>query len=101
MGNGFSAGKVDINQFIPASRSRQSRHRNPADQLRLEKGEWTNTAHIYALDSTTIAIASHEKPEWKETAAFTAEIPIRKEKRKVILKVPEKLNRSYGISRSW
>jgi hypothetical protein len=71
----------------------------PANLLRLENGEWKNTAFAYALDSTTIAIASHEKPEWKENVAFTAEIPIRSEKRKVVLTMPEKFTRFYNIGK--
>lgn len=73
----------------------------PANLLRLENGEWTNIAFVYALDSTTIAIASREKPEWKENAAFTAEIPVRREKRKVVLKMPEKFSHFYGIGKKY
>ena len=71
----------------------------PVDLLRFENGEWENIAFVYALDSTTIGMASHEKPEWKETAAFTAETSVNIEKRKVILKMPSKFSRFYGINK--
>lgn len=71
----------------------------PIKLVRFENGEWANIAFVYALDSTTIGIAGHEIPEWKETAAFTEEIPTKRHKEKIILKIPEKFSRFYGIGR--
>ena len=70
----------------------------PVKLLQFENGEWLNRAFIYALDSTTIGIAGCEIPEWKEFAPFKAEIPTR-QKEKIILKIPEKFSRFYGIGR--
>lgn len=71
----------------------------PVKLLQFENGEWLDRAFIYALDSTTIGIAGYEIPEWKESAAFTAEIPIKIQRGKIILKIPEKFSRFYGVSR--
>ena len=71
----------------------------PVKLLRFENGEWLDRAFVYALDSTTIGIAGYEIPEWKESAAFTEEIPVRREKKKMVLKIPEKFSRFYGIGK--
>jgi len=60
---------------------------------------WSERAFIYALDSSTIGISSHEVPEWKEEAGFMEEIPIKKSEGKVVLQVPEKFRRFYGLER--
>lgn len=85
--------------LYPADTKPQDTIEVPANLLRLENGEWQNIAFVYALGSNTIGIASHEKPEWKEIAPFTAEITVRKEKRTLILKIPEKFTRFYNIGK--
>ncbi len=71
----------------------------PAKQLQPEIGNWGKGAFIYALDSNTIGIASAEKPEWKESAAFTGEILLRREKGKMVFEIPEKFSRFYKLGK--
>jgi hypothetical protein len=71
----------------------------PAKLLQPDSGGWGKGAFIYALDSNTIGIAGAEKPEWKESAAFTGEILLRREKDKMVFEIPEKFSRFYGIGR--
>ena len=46
-----------------------------------------------------IGIAGHEMPEWSEISCFTEEIPIEKEKDRVVLQIPERFSRFYSIDR--
>lgn len=71
----------------------------PANLLQIGNGNWLDYAFVYALDSTTIGIAGHEMPEWKEIACHTEKIPIKKQEEKIILQIPEKLSCFYNIKR--
>ena len=71
----------------------------PTDVLQVGGGVWVDSAFVYALDSTTIGIAGQEMLEWKEAACFNETIPIRKGKGKIVLQIPERFSRFYGIGR--
>lgn len=71
----------------------------PANLLQSGNRAWLDCAFVYALDSTTIGIAGYGIPEWKEFAAFTAEISIKRAEGKIILQIPEKFSRFYGVGR--
>ena len=90
-----------LNQIYPRTTTPPDEVDVPVKLLQFENGEWLDHAFIYALDSTTIGIAGCEKPEWKESATFTAEIPIRKQGGKIILKIPEKFSRFYGFGKRY
>ena len=51
------------------------------------------------MDSSTIGIAAAEKPDWKESAAFTGEILLRREKDRIVFEFPQKFSRYYGIGK--
>ena len=69
----------------------------PANLLQFEKGQWHNTAYLYALDTTTIGITGQENPEWQEIAGFTETTPIKKNKTTIALHIPNKFQRFYKI----
>ena len=71
----------------------------PISLLQIGNQTWLDSAHVYALDSTTIGIAGREIPEWKEYASFTEAIPIKKQGEKIILRIPEKFVGFYNIER--
>jgi len=69
----------------------------PTELLQVGNPIWVESAHIYALDSSTIGIAGKEIDEWKEIACFTEEIPLKRDTKKVTLKVPEKFKKFYNM----
>ena len=71
----------------------------PTNLVQSANQTWLDYALVYALDSTTIGIAGQEMPDWKEIACFTETIPIKKDKEKIILHIPEKFSRFYNIER--
>jgi len=71
----------------------------PAEVLERGNPEWRGRAFFYALDSSTIGVSGYELPEWKEIAIFVEDSPIMEREGKVILKIPEKLYRFYGLER--
>lgn len=71
----------------------------PAKLLQLDNGKWAKGAFVYALDSSTIGIAGTEMREWQESAAFTGEILLRREKDKMVFEIPEKFSRFYQIGK--
>jgi hypothetical protein len=54
---------------------------------------------VYALDNSTIGIASHKILEWNENACFTEKTQIKNDKEKIILQIPEKFSRFYNLER--
>jgi hypothetical protein len=71
----------------------------PANLLQVGNPTWLDSAFVYALDSTTIGIAGNEMPEWNEISCFTEKTPIKRNKEKIILQIPEKFSRFYNIER--
>ncbi len=71
----------------------------PISLLKIGNRVWADSAFVYALDSTTIGVAGQEMPEWKEAACFTETIPIKKDKEKIVLQIPERFSRFYHIER--
>jgi hypothetical protein len=88
-----------VNLIYPKDTKPQDIIEVKADYLTYENGEWQNQAYVYALDSTTIGITGTEIPEWKEYAAFTAVIPIKRQNDMLILQLPEKFKTFYQITR--
>jgi hypothetical protein len=72
---------------------------SPANLLQVDNQTWLDSAFVYALDSSTIGIAGHKMPEWNEISCFIEGIPIKNDKEKVILQIPEKFSRFYNIER--
>ena len=71
----------------------------PEELLHVGNPTWLDSAFIYALDSTTIGISGHEMREWGEISCFLKEIPIEKDKGKLVLKVPDNFKRFYNWDR--
>ncbi len=88
-----------VNLIYPKDTTPSDVVKVPAKLLQFENGEWLDYAFIYALDSTTIGVAGCEIPRWKDSAAFTAEIQVKRQNGKIVLKIPEKFSRFYGIGR--
>ncbi len=71
----------------------------PAKLLQPDSGKWGKGAFIYALNINTIGIAGAEKGEWKESAAFTSQILLRRKRDKMIFEIPEKFSHFYQIDK--
>jgi N12 class adenine-specific DNA methylase len=71
----------------------------PIDLLRRGNPIWSESAFIYALDSSTIGISGEEMPEWEEISCFSEKIPIRKGAETAVLQIPEKIVRFYNMER--
>lgn len=70
----------------------------PTELLKVGNPTWHESAHIYALDNSTIGIAGEEIEEWNETACFTDIIPLKRSSKKVALRIPEKFKNFYNIN---
>jgi hypothetical protein len=71
----------------------------PMDLLRAGNPIWSESAFVYALDSSTIGISGEEMPEWEEISCFSKKIPIRKSAETAVLQLPEKIVRFYNMER--
>jgi hypothetical protein len=71
----------------------------PISLLKTGNPLWDQSAFVYALDSSTIGISGEEMPEWKEISRFQKEIPLKKEREKIELLVPEEFLRFYNMER--
>jgi hypothetical protein len=60
---------------------------------------WEKSAFIYALDSSTIGVSGREMEEWKEISCFQEKIPLKKEREKIELRIPETFSRFYNLER--
>jgi hypothetical protein len=60
---------------------------------------WSESAFVYALDNSTIGISGTEMPEWEEISCFLEEVPIRKEKGKIVVRIPGKMVKFYNMER--
>lgn len=88
-----------VNLIYPKDTTPQDIIEVKADYLRFEDGEWQDQAYVYALDSTTIGVTGREIPEWKEYAAFTATIPIKRQNDLIVLQLPKKFKTFYQLER--
>ena len=88
-----------VNLVYPKDNKPQNTIDVPTNLLQIENKTWLDSAFVYALDSTTIAIAGREMPEWKEIACFTETTPIKKDKETLVLQLPERFSRFYNIER--
>jgi len=71
----------------------------PIDLLTTGNPLWDQNAFIYALDSSTIGISGKEIPEWKEISCFQERIPLKKERAKIELGIPESFMRFYNMEK--
>lgn len=71
----------------------------PIGLLKTGNPLWDQDAFIYALDSSTIGISGKEMPEWKEISCFQETIPLKKEKERIELCIPEGFLRFYNMAR--
>ncbi len=71
----------------------------PVKLLQKDEATWQDCAFVYALDSTTIGVSGRLMPEWAKISCFTEEIPIHRNEGKMVLQVPEKFRRFYGLER--
>jgi hypothetical protein len=71
----------------------------PVNLLQTGNPLWDQNAFIYALDSSTIGISGKEMPEWKEISCFQEMIPLRRDREKVELHIPETFLRFYNMER--
>jgi hypothetical protein len=69
----------------------------PVSILQIDNQTWTDIAHIYALDSTTIGIAGQQIPEWTANSCFSDTTPIKKDKETIALQMPERFSRFYNL----
>jgi hypothetical protein len=88
-----------VNLIYPKDTTPQDVIEVKAEYLCFENGEWQDQAYVYALDSTTIGITGRDVPEWREYAAFTAIISIKRQSDMIVLKLPPKFKTFYQIDR--
>jgi len=60
---------------------------------------WSESAFVYALDNSTIGISGTEMPEWEQISCFLEKILIRKDKEKIVMRIPERIVRFYNMER--
>lgn len=58
---------------------------------------FSHEAFSYALDSTTIGISGRVKRDWEEDASFMEKTSLKRSKRKISLKLPERFLRFYRL----
>ena len=88
-----------VNLVYPKEQKPSNLIQVPIDLLKTANPLWDQNAFIYALDSSTIGISGREISEWKETSCFLEKIPLKKEKDKIELDIPEKFLRFYNMER--
>lgn len=88
-----------VNLIYPKEQKPSNLIEVPVELLKTENPLWDQNAFIYALDSSTIGISGREIHEWKEVSCFLEKIPLKKEKDKIKLDIPDKFLRFYNIER--
>jgi len=58
---------------------------------------FSNEAFLYALDSTTIGISDGTDADWKREACFMEKTNLKRDERKVSLKLSERFRRFYRL----
>jgi hypothetical protein len=71
----------------------------PAGLLKAGNPFWDQDAFAYALGSSTIGISGREMPEWSEISCFQQRLSIKKIDGKMVLRIPERFRRFYGMER--
>lgn len=71
----------------------------PAELFQEGNPDWSKRVFIYALDSSMIGISGRPMTEWKGTSCFLEEIPIQRSDGKIVMRVPERFWRFYGLER--
>ncbi len=88
-----------VNLVYPKENQPQSFIAVPTNLLQFTDQNWQDCAFVYALDHVTIGIAGREMPEWAEIACFTETIPIKKVDEMLVLELPVRFSRFYGLER--
>jgi hypothetical protein len=69
----------------------------PTKLLRVDSATWFNSAFVYCLGSSTIGVSGRAMPEWAEISCFAEEIPIKRDAKKVVVQIPERIKRFYNF----
>lgn len=88
-----------VNLVYPRKAKETNTIEVPTELLRAGNPTWLNTAHIYALDNSTIGIAGKEIEEWKKISCFREKVPIKRDEEKVAIEIPENFKRFYNTNR--
>lgn len=71
----------------------------PSELFGLDNPFWSESAFVYALDSSTIGISGERMSEWEKISCFLEKIPIEKKVGKIVLRIPERFCRFYALER--
>ncbi len=88
-----------VNLIYPSEERPSNLLEVPIDLLKVGNPLWDKDAFIYALDSSTIGVSGKEMQSWKKISCFQQMIPLKKEKGKVEICLPESFQRFYNMER--
>jgi len=88
-----------VNLIYPREQRPSNLLEVPIELLKAGNPLWDKNAFIYALDSSTIGVSGKEMQSWREISCFQQMIPLKKDKGKVEICLPESFQRFYNMER--